>query len=506
MSNAPARDFEILHGPSYWKDFHERRRARLARAALVSSNGSGETFHAISQPDMVYTFVPGRPDPIVTLSGAPQQKPAAPRSGGGVVRHTKDRAHTQAMVDIVRRKEPGDFVGKSDAEIRAHMKTPRGKKQLAAANEASAKHWAAREEARKAEGDALQLADAEEVRRTRGARRGRHLPGLTSESVLSDFFFTAMDDADLAPDTGRQVTEHCWRVDGGRQWAIENLTNVFRLALGSPAVMQCICLVSQICIVPLERLPYHTVAVRAQAEERERFARGSVESWRGERYRPPENCGRELIRAEQKNGGSMEFDWGSKNGVKRCGRGVLQAVDGRGRPISIETTQSPSALDNLGVHVRDGLSVHALGAPATLAPSGVFVPSPSAPNNRPTILVHGDWGSPTPREGKGRYPGGGRPNCQCTYGGEPGLCDWRTKSWTGGSGVEKEQPFEVETMQTTVASFGKQTSIMTAGKKLLTASRASRKKNTEVDKGVIDVPVMHYGCEWASNALPCKSI
>ncbi|KAJ7018019.1 hypothetical protein C8F04DRAFT_1199621 [Mycena alexandri] len=211
MSNPQPRDFEILRGPSYWKEFHEARRARLARAEVSSS--TGQTFHALSQPDMVYTFVPGRQAPIVSVSGAPRRKGSTITTGGGAVRSKKShayvphsgtnthvaaltheetqllcrlrRSHKQRLIEAARHgylREPGNFVGQSDDDIRAHLKTPRGKEQLAAAEKRTAESWdakgraeraAAAREGREEEGDALQLADAEEARRTRGPR-SRH--------------------------------------------------------------------------------------------------------------------------------------------------------------------------------------------------------------------------------------------------------------------------------------------------------------------------------------------
>ncbi|KAJ7036479.1 hypothetical protein C8F04DRAFT_1181478 [Mycena alexandri] len=229
MTARPVRDFEILRGPSYWKDFHERRRARLARAEMQVANG-GETFHALSNADRVYTFVPGRTDPIVTISGAPgvkstTQQPTGvvraknaytPPSGSNTHFAVLTREEQQmwrqlkrgreiALMKAVRRgylREPGNFVGKTDDEIRAHLKTERGKAQLAAAQKRTDEFWAEkgrRERAGRAtrveDEGYRQIAGADEAARLRGPRESHnsalllaHARALSSSSTLPKFF------------------------------------------------------------------------------------------------------------------------------------------------------------------------------------------------------------------------------------------------------------------------------------------------------------------------------
>ncbi|KAJ7028792.1 hypothetical protein C8F04DRAFT_1265545 [Mycena alexandri] len=61
----PARDFETLHPASWWKDFHERkkrekeRQEALKRPSLQLAPGQ--------QQSPIYTFVPGRAAPIVSI-------------------------------------------------------------------------------------------------------------------------------------------------------------------------------------------------------------------------------------------------------------------------------------------------------------------------------------------------------------------------------------------------------------------------------------------------------
>ncbi|KAJ7174321.1 hypothetical protein C8R46DRAFT_1214534 [Mycena filopes] len=210
MNNGVARDFEIVRSGSWWKDFHERRRARrLATPASAStSNRDMPTFHALSQPDMAYTFVPGRAQPITRVVGAPRPPPTAPRTGGGVVRqrntyvpprgtntylasrarddevtlHRLTQSKNQRLVDKARRgylKEAGNFVGQSDDEILAYLKTPRGRAELAAAEAANVR--SSRDKLQRAqegggvvsEGMRLQLEFAQEIERVRGPR-GQH--------------------------------------------------------------------------------------------------------------------------------------------------------------------------------------------------------------------------------------------------------------------------------------------------------------------------------------------
>ncbi|KAJ7835916.1 hypothetical protein B0H14DRAFT_3461000 [Mycena olivaceomarginata] len=187
MSHKRKPGFEIVHSGTWWKEFHEARRARAHvahTAQYPSNNGDALTGN-------VYTFVPGCAAPFVQVAGAPRatRKSApsfsaaritstrnasiAPRGSNSIlacrtheennvlVRLARTRAERDASFGIGRgddvlksfvasrnrakismaRKgylqEPGNFEGKTDDEILAHLKTQRGQQQLAAVQENS---------------------------------------------------------------------------------------------------------------------------------------------------------------------------------------------------------------------------------------------------------------------------------------------------------------------------------------------------------------------------------
>ncbi|KAJ7817569.1 hypothetical protein B0H13DRAFT_2379552 [Mycena leptocephala] len=166
MSNKRRPGFEIMCSATYWKEFHEARRAREARAANCATN------NADTLTGDVYTFVPGRDEPFVSVAGAPRRSAAKSARSGPATGSTRkkkvytppkgsnsilaSRAHAdemlmrnlalgraQSRIQMARRghlNEPGNFVGKTDAEIIAHMKTPRGQQQLADA-QAKGRRW-----------------------------------------------------------------------------------------------------------------------------------------------------------------------------------------------------------------------------------------------------------------------------------------------------------------------------------------------------------------------------
>ncbi|KAJ7713538.1 hypothetical protein B0H16DRAFT_1743240 [Mycena metata] len=176
---------------------------------MQAANG-GETFHALSNADRVYTFIPGRPDPIVTMSGPPCVK-STTQQPTGVVRAKKNvytppsgsnthlavltreeqqmwlqlkQGREAALMKSVRRgylREPGNFVGKTDEEVRAHLKTERGKAQLVAAQKRSDEFWAEKGRRERAGGATRvedegyrQIAGADEAAQLRGPRESHN--------------------------------------------------------------------------------------------------------------------------------------------------------------------------------------------------------------------------------------------------------------------------------------------------------------------------------------------
>jgi hypothetical protein len=83
MSTQPARcKYEILHSGTWWKDFHAAHRARQARQATTASNAGGHRLGHVEEAGSVYTFIPGRDEPFVTVPGVPSAMPRQSQNSG----------------------------------------------------------------------------------------------------------------------------------------------------------------------------------------------------------------------------------------------------------------------------------------------------------------------------------------------------------------------------------------------------------------------------------------
>ncbi|KAJ7156375.1 hypothetical protein C8R46DRAFT_1226596 [Mycena filopes] len=215
MSNTPARDFEVLRSGSYWKDFHEARHARLARAAAPPQhNLHAPTFHALSHPDMVYTFVPGRNQPIVTLAGAPRPKPTTRRTEGGVVRqrnaytapsgtNTHLASHARDDKETLRRLRQSQTQRLVEM---ARTKTARGKEQLAVAHKPRAGgDSSVPEGAKMTTHSALLMQDARVRPRSPGANGHRPMAGARVNLCICQYIIITSDLARLAFDHHAQI-------------------------------------------------------------------------------------------------------------------------------------------------------------------------------------------------------------------------------------------------------------------------------------------------------------
>ncbi|KAJ7736395.1 hypothetical protein B0H14DRAFT_3516555 [Mycena olivaceomarginata] len=178
MSHKRKPGFEIVHSGTWWKEFHEARRAHAARSAQAAQHPSN---NADALTGNVYTFAPGCAAPFVQVAGAPRtaRKSApsfsaarmastknastAPRGSNSILacrareehnllaRLARSRAgrdaalgigstddvavRNQSRISMARKgylQEAGNFADKTDDEILAHLKTPRGQEQLSA--------------------------------------------------------------------------------------------------------------------------------------------------------------------------------------------------------------------------------------------------------------------------------------------------------------------------------------------------------------------------------------